>query len=78
MGSERTPSLRECELVVYEGEGEEETDWPNRRPKAAYWLGMREIVDILGGRPRYSLPEPDLTGIKAKDVKRGIESGHAN
>ncbi|KAK4219057.1 phosphofructokinase-domain-containing protein [Rhypophila decipiens] len=51
---------------------DEETDWPNRRPKAAFWLGMKEIVDILGGRPRYQLPEPDLTGVKAKDVKRGI------
>ncbi|KAK0613100.1 phosphofructokinase-domain-containing protein [Bombardia bombarda] len=53
---------------------EEETDWPNRRPKAAFWLGMKEVVNILGGRPTYSLPEPDLTGIKAKDVKRGIEA----
>jgi 6-phosphofructokinase 1 len=53
--------------------GEEETDWPNRRPKAAHWLGMKEIVDILGGRPPYTAPEPVLTGIKAKDVKRGIE-----
>jgi 6-phosphofructokinase 1 len=52
---------------------EEETDWPNRRPKAAHWLGMKEIVDILGGRPPYAAPEADLTGIKAKDVKRGIE-----
>ncbi|KAK0737530.1 phosphofructokinase-domain-containing protein [Apiosordaria backusii] len=51
---------------------EEETDWPNRRPKAAHWLGMKEIVDVLGGRPRYEHPEADLTGIKAKDVKRGI------
>ncbi|KAK1779952.1 phosphofructokinase-domain-containing protein [Copromyces sp. CBS 386.78] len=52
---------------------EEETDWPNRRPKAAFWLSMKEIVDILGGRPRHTLPEPDLTGVKAKDVKRGLE-----
>lgn len=52
---------------------EEETDWPNRRPKAAFWLGMKEIVDILGGRPTYRAPEPELTGLKAKDVKRGIE-----
>ncbi|KAK3372017.1 phosphofructokinase-domain-containing protein [Podospora didyma] len=51
---------------------EEETDWPNRRPKAAYWLGMKEVVDILGGRPKYETPEPDLTGVKAKDIKRGI------
>ncbi|KAK3935679.1 ATP-dependent 6-phosphofructokinase [Diplogelasinospora grovesii] len=53
---------------------EEETDWPNRRPKAAFWLEMKGIVDILGGRPSYKEPEPDLTGVKAKDVKRGIES----
>ena len=53
---------------------EEETDWPNRRPKAAFWLEMKEIVDILGGRPKYCTPEPDLTGVKAKDVKRGIEN----
>ncbi|KAK3310913.1 phosphofructokinase-domain-containing protein [Chaetomium strumarium] len=52
---------------------EEETDWPNRRPKAAFWLEMKEIVDILGGRPQHSVPEPDLTGVKAKDVKRGLE-----
>ncbi|GAB1311652.1 6-phosphofructokinase, alpha subunit [Madurella fahalii] len=52
---------------------EEETDWPNRRPKKAFWLGMKETVDILSGRPKYQAPEPDLTGIKAKDVKRGIE-----
>jgi 6-phosphofructokinase 1 len=52
---------------------EEETDWPNRRPKHAHWLDMKEIVDILGGRPKHTSPEPDLTGIKAKDVKRGIE-----
>ncbi|KAK4117695.1 6-phosphofructokinase [Canariomyces notabilis] len=53
---------------------EDETDWPNRRPKAAFWRDMKEIVDILGGRPQYHHPEPDLTGLKAKDVKRGIES----
>lgn len=52
---------------------EEETDWPNRRPKAAFWLGLKDIVNILGGRPKYPVPEPSLTGRKAKDVKRGIE-----
>ncbi|KAK0655788.1 phosphofructokinase-domain-containing protein [Cercophora newfieldiana] len=52
---------------------DEETDWPNRRPKAAFWLNMKEIVDVLGGRPQYNKPEADLTGTKAKDVKRGIE-----
>ncbi|SPQ19050.1 fd984209-9921-4150-bb2b-f1246926a0b0 [Thermothielavioides terrestris] len=53
---------------------EDETDWPNRRPKSAFWTEMKEIVDILGGRPSHTAPEPDLTGLKAKDVKRGIEN----
>ncbi|KAH6628339.1 phosphofructokinase-domain-containing protein [Chaetomium tenue] len=52
---------------------EEETDWPNRRPKTEFWLGMKDIGDILAGRPKYVPQEPELTGTKAKDVKRGIE-----
>ncbi|RCI12799.1 hypothetical protein L249_0729 [Ophiocordyceps polyrhachis-furcata BCC 54312] len=51
---------------------EEATDWPNRRPKHAYWLHMREVVDILGGRPDYPRPERSLEGLLAKDTKRGI------
>jgi 6-phosphofructokinase 1 len=51
---------------------EKYTDWPNRRPKQAYWLGMKEVVDILGGRPDYPRPEKSLTGLIAKDTKRGI------
>ncbi|RDA86072.1 hypothetical protein CP532_1292 [Ophiocordyceps camponoti-leonardi (nom. inval.)] len=51
---------------------EEATDWPNRRPKYAYWLHMREVVDILGGRPDYPRPERSLEGLLAKDTKRGI------
>ena len=51
---------------------EHDTDWPNRRPKAAYWLGMREVVNILGGRPDYPAPEKSVTGLMAKDIKRGI------
>ncbi|EHK45764.1 hypothetical protein TRIATDRAFT_140018 [Trichoderma atroviride IMI 206040] len=54
---------------------EKDTDWPNRRPKAAHWLDMREVVDILGGRPPYPKPERSLTGLVAKDMKRGIYSG---
>lgn len=53
---------------------EKETDWANRRPLEAYWTDMKEVVDILGGRPLYVKPEPGLTGLKAKDVKRGL--GH--
>lgn len=51
---------------------EKSTDWPNRRPLAAHWLEMREVVDILGGRPHYPKPEKSLTGLLAKDTKRGI------
>lgn len=51
---------------------EQGTDWPNRRPKAAAWLSMRDVVDILGGRPDYPKPEKSLTGLIAKDTKRGI------
>lgn len=54
---------------------ENDTDWPNRRPKAAHWLDMREVVDILGGRPPYPKPEKSLTGLVAKDTKRGLYSG---
>ncbi|KAL6901652.1 6-phosphofructokinase [Trichoderma evansii] len=54
---------------------ENDTDWPNRRPKAAHWLDMREVVDILGGRPPYPKPEKSLTGLVAKDMKRGLYSG---
>lgn len=51
---------------------EHETDWPNRRPRVAYWLDMREVVDVLSGRPPYPKPEKSLEGLVAKDVKRGI------
>jgi 6-phosphofructokinase 1 len=49
-----------------------DTDWKNRRPKKAYWVEMKEVVDILSGRPKYPLPERNLSGLKAKDAKRGI------
>ncbi|PHH67478.1 hypothetical protein CDD82_1448 [Ophiocordyceps australis] len=51
---------------------EQGTDWPNRRPKVAHWLDLREVVDILGGRPDYPRPEKSLTGLIAKDTKRGL------
>ncbi|OAA63561.1 6-phosphofructokinase alpha subunit [Niveomyces insectorum RCEF 264] len=52
-----------------------ETDWPNRRPRAAYWAGMKEVVDVLGGRPPPPSPSArsdELTGLTAKDAKRGL------
>ncbi|KAK6952420.1 hypothetical protein Daesc_006957 [Daldinia eschscholtzii] len=51
---------------------ENETDWKNRRPTAAHWLDNKEVVDILGGRPPYPLPEKSLVGLMAKDAKRGL------
>ncbi|TPX13905.1 uncharacterized protein E0L32_005605 [Thyridium curvatum] len=53
---------------------EEDTDWPNRRPISAYWTGMKQVVDVLGGRPKYDLPEQNIGGLVAKDVKRGLMS----
>lgn len=51
---------------------EKETDWTNRRPTEAYWSYMKETVDILGGRPDYPRPQPKLSGLEAKDAKRGF------
>ncbi|KAI6365418.1 hypothetical protein MCOR25_005346 [Pyricularia grisea] len=52
---------------------DKETDWPNRRPLNAFWTELKESVDILGSRGPYPRPEPTLKGLKAKDVKRGLE-----
>ncbi|KAI0204156.1 phosphofructokinase-domain-containing protein [Astrocystis sublimbata] len=49
-----------------------ETDWKNRRPTSAHWMGMKAIVDVLGGRPDYPTPTEPLEGIAAKDAKRGL------
>ncbi|KAI1212507.1 6-phosphofructokinase [Annulohypoxylon truncatum] len=51
---------------------EKETDWKNRRPTVAHWLDNKEVVDILGGRPAYPLPDKSLVGLIAKDAKRGL------
>jgi 6-phosphofructokinase 1 len=51
---------------------ENDTDWKNRRPISSHWAGLKDIVDILGGRPPYPKPERALTGLTAKDTKRGI------
>lgn len=29
----------------------EETDWKHRRPKDEFWLGLKDIIDTLSGRP---------------------------
>lgn len=51
---------------------EKETDWPNRRPKDEFWLGLKHVVDSLSGRPEIPRPESPLVGWKAKDQKRGL------
>ncbi|KAI1875931.1 uncharacterized protein JN550_001427 [Neoarthrinium moseri] len=48
------------------------TDWKNRRPKAAHWRELKDISDILGGRPVYEKPHEALKGAFAKDAKRGL------
>ena len=32
------------------------TDWKDRRPKAEFWLGMKDTVDVLSGRPKAGTP----------------------
>jgi 6-phosphofructokinase 1 len=51
---------------------EKETDWPNRRPNNEFWLGLKDVVDVLSGRPEVPRPESPLLGWKAKDNKRGL------
>ncbi|KAH6648762.1 phosphofructokinase-domain-containing protein [Truncatella angustata] len=51
---------------------QKDTDWKNRRPLSAHWRDMKEISDILGGRPKYEKPQEALHGATAKDVKRGL------
>ncbi|KAG7138274.1 ATP-dependent 6-phosphofructokinase like protein [Verticillium longisporum] len=51
---------------------EQDTDWKNRRPKATHWAHMKNVVDILGGRPQHTQGEQPLEGLVAKDVKRGL------
>ncbi|KAI1365450.1 6-phosphofructokinase [Xylaria arbuscula] len=51
---------------------ENETDWKNRRPLDAHWMGIKPIVDMLGGRADYPAPTDNLEGLAAKDAKRGL------
>lgn len=30
---------------------ENDTDWPDRRPKVEFWMSLKRVVDILSGRP---------------------------
>lgn len=53
---------------------EEETDWTHRRPKDAWWIWMKELVDGMSGRWPYQAPAKPLKGEKAKDFKRGLIS----
>ena len=51
---------------------ENETDWPNRRPKNEFWTPLKAVVDTLSGRPNVPRPESPAVGLKAKDQKRGL------
>jgi 6-phosphofructokinase 1 len=35
---------------------DEETDWKHRRPKDEYWMGLKDLVDMLSGRPKNNEP----------------------
>lgn len=52
---------------------EKETDWKNRRPRNEFWTELKGTGDMLEGRPDVPRPESNLEGLKAKDMKRGIE-----
>lgn len=52
---------------------ETETDWKNRRPKDEHWLGIKDVVDSLSGRPSMPHPDAPLEGWQAKDAKRGLQ-----
>ncbi|KAG9242804.1 phosphofructokinase-domain-containing protein [Calycina marina] len=50
-----------------------ETDWKNRRPLNEFWTPLKEVVDVLSGRPKdIPRPESPLMGWRAKDKKRGL------
>lgn len=51
---------------------EEETDWKNRRPLHQFWADMKDVVNVLSGRPNVPQPEMPLSGHDAKDAKRGL------
>jgi 6-phosphofructokinase 1 len=52
---------------------EKETDWKHRRPLDVFWKDLAKVVDVLSGRPDIPRPGVPLEGLKAKDVKRGLE-----
>ncbi|RDW62249.1 ATP-dependent 6-phosphofructokinase [Coleophoma cylindrospora] len=53
---------------------ENETDWKNRRPKDEFWMYLKTTVDTLSGRPAVPPPHSPLSGISAKDAKRGLSA----
>jgi 6-phosphofructokinase 1 len=36
----------------------EQTDWKHRRPKEEFWMGLKDLVDMLSGRPKPNKPAP--------------------
>ena len=37
---------------------DEQTDWKHRRPKDEFWMGLKDLVDMLSGRPKPNKPAP--------------------
>ena len=46
--------IRGVSVVIQDMEKLEdtETDWKDRRPENEFWVGLRETIDMLSGRPR--------------------------
>jgi 6-phosphofructokinase 1 len=37
---------------------DEQTNWKHRRPKEEFWMGLKDLVDMLSGRPKPNKPAP--------------------
>jgi len=48
------------------------TDWEKRRPKAEFWMGLKDIVDTLSGRPHYQGERRASLGDKVFGVSRQV------
>jgi len=47
----------------------QETDWKKRRPINEFWMGFKETVDMLSGRPGGPNVVVEANGVKADGVK---------
>jgi 6-phosphofructokinase 1 len=57
------PEWHKASLTMWQ----QETDWHRRRPKNEYWMNLKQIVNILSGRPE-QVPNatPDVRDLGGK------------